>query len=236
MNDQHKGAVLCCQGVKIRFRDADTELEVLHGIDLSVYGGEFISIVGNSGSGKSTLLHILAGLEPASEGEVLIAGQSVAALNKRQRALLRQSHLGFVYQLHHLLPEFSAIENVAMPLMLGGVTSKKAKQRALYWLKKVGVDHRQGHRPNALSGGERQRVALARALVTEPKCILADEPTGNLDLTTAGQIHELICELHLAGTSFVIVTHDQHFAAMAQARYEMQDGRLVQLVGDGAIA
>ena len=224
-----KDAVLQCQNVKIRFRDADAELEVLHGIDLTVQKGEFVSIVGNSGSGKSTLLHIMAGLEQASEGAVYIAGEAVARMNKTQRALMRQAHLGFVYQLHHLLPEFSAIENVAMPLMLGGTSRKKAHEAALHWLERVGVDHRKSHRPSALSGGERQRVALARALVTNPKCVLADEPTGNLDSTTAGHIHALIQELNQTGTSFVIVTHDTQFASMAQARYEMKDGVLSRL-------
>lgn len=221
-----KNRVLQCCDIKIRFRDAGAELEVLHGIDLNVHSGEFVSIVGNSGSGKSTLLHILAGLEQASEGEVYIVGQPVSGLNKTQRALLRQAHLGFVYQLHHLLPEFSAVENVAMPLMLGGLSIQHASEKALYWLDRVGVAHRKNHRPNALSGGERQRVAIARALVTDPQCVLADEPTGNLDSNTAGYIHALIQELNESGTSFVIVTHDIQFASMAGVCYEMHDGVL----------
>lgn len=219
-------SVIECQDVKIRFRDAGHELEVLHGIDLRVGAGEFISIVGNSGSGKSTLLHILAGLEQASEGTVHIMGKNVGQLSLAQRAQIRQAHLGFVYQLHHLLPEFSAVENVAMPLMLGRTSKKMALEKAAYWLEEVGVAHRLNHRPSALSGGERQRVAIARALVTEPDCVLADEPTGNLDSNTAEQVQQLLAELNATGTSFIVVTHDQIFASKAKSRYEMRDGRL----------
>lgn len=228
MNDQpHTNkSVLECQNIKIRFRDAGHELEVLHGIDLQVQPGEFVSIVGNSGSGKSTLLHILAGLEQASEGKVFIADADVGQMDRTQRALFRQAHLGFVYQLHHLLPEFSAVENVAMPLMLGGTKRKAALAEADTWLEKVGVVHRRTHRPSALSGGERQRVAIARALVTQPKCVLADEPTGNLDSVTAQQIQTLLVDLNQQGTSFVVVTHDKDFADLATSRYEMHDGRL----------
>ncbi|HCK91486.1 MAG TPA: lipoprotein-releasing system ATP-binding protein LolD, partial [Gammaproteobacteria bacterium] len=167
--------VIACDAVKIRFADAGDQLEVLHGINLDVHTGDFVSIVGNSGSGKSTLLHILAGLEQPSEGEVSILGTALSPLNKTQRALLRRQHLGFIYQLHHLLPEFTALENVAMPLMLNGMTRKQACEAAQHWLEKVKVGHRVKHRPSALSGGERQRVAIARALVTNPACVLADE-------------------------------------------------------------
>ncbi len=218
--------VMQCKDVKIRFADAGQQLEVLHGINLDVVAGDFISIVGNSGSGKSTLLHILAGLENASEGEVIIHGQKISGLNKTQRALLRGQYLGFIYQLHHLLPEFTAVENVAMPLLLRGVAKKHAYEQAATWLERVKVGHRLQHRPSALSGGERQRVAIARALSAEPSCILADEPTGNLDSTTASQIHELMLELNESGTSFIIVTHDRDFAQMAKRRFEMRDGYL----------
>lgn len=218
--------VIACDAVKIRFVDAGDQLEVLHGINLDVHTGDFVSIVGNSGSGKSTLLHILAGLEQPSEGEVSILGTALSPLNKTQRALLRRQHLGFIYQLHHLLPEFTALENVAMPLMLNGMTRKQACEAAQHWLEKVKVGHRVKHRPSALSGGERQRVAIARALVTNPACVLADEPTGNLDSSTAAQIHELMVDLNESGTSFIVVTHDRLFADMATRRYEMIDGRL----------
>ena len=218
--------VIACDAVKIRFADAGDQLEVLHGINLDVHTGDFVSIVGNSGSGKSTLLHILAGLEQPSEGEVSILGTALSPLNKTQRALLRRQHLGFIYQLHHLLPEFTALENVAMPLMLNGMTRKQACEAAQHWLEKVKVGHRVKHRPSALSGGERQRVAIARALVTNPACVLADEPTDNLDSSTAAQIHELMVDLNESGTSFIVVTHDRLFADMATRRYEMIDGRL----------
>lgn len=219
-------SVIECRDVKIRFNDAGDEIEILNGIDLDVLRGNFISIVGNSGSGKSTLLHILAGLEQASEGVVRILGQEVARLNRAKRAQLRQSHLGFVYQLHHLLPEFTALENVAVPLMIGGVKRKSALEQAAHWLKQVGLDHRYSHRPSALSGGERQRVAIARALVTSPDCVLADEPTGNLDAHTAAQVQELLFELNSQGTSFIVVTHDTQFASRAPLQFEMIDGAL----------
>ena len=156
----------------------------------------------------------------------MVAGQAVRPMSKTQRALLRQTYLGFVYQLHHLLPEFSAMENVAMPLLLAGVPKKNALKKADYWLTRVAMDHRKTHRPNTLSGGERQRVAIARALVTDPKCVLADEPTGNLDSNTAQQVQSLIQELNQTGTSFIIVTHDRRFAQLARSQYEMVDGVL----------
>jgi len=227
-NVQDKPAILEAAAVQMTFIDANRQVEVLHGIDLSINQGDFISIVGTSGSGKSTLLHVLAGLETASAGQVRIAGQDIAGLNRAQRAQLRQQHLGFVYQLHHLLPEFTAAENVAMPLLLAGQNAKLAKEKAEHWLSQVSMSHRISHRPNALSGGERQRVAIARALVNEPACVLADEPTGNLDLETALQIQQLLQTLHQQGTSFVVVTHDQAFAKLAPRQLTMQNGRIHQ--------
>ena len=219
-------AVIQCSNLKMTFDDAGSPLEILHGINFQVEVGGFVSIVGNSGSGKSTFLQLLAGLESPSFGSVTIAGQRIDTMNKTERAAFRRDHLGFIYQLHHLLPEFSAAENVAMPLLLKGIKKSLAIETAKVWLDKVGLSHRFHHRPNALSGGERQRVAIARALVAEPVCVFADEPTGNLDTHNANQIQDLMLELSELGTCFVVVTHDTAFSQRAKTQYLMTDGCL----------
>lgn len=226
-NQSDAGAILQARQVVRHFDDGRNRVEVLKGIDLTVYSGEFIAIVGSSGSGKSTLLHILGGLDRPSSGEVILNGQRFDHLDETSRGNLRNRHLGFVYQFHHLLPEFSALENVCMPLMLrAGSQFKQVKSRAEALLEQVGLAHRISHKPGELSGGERQRVALARALVTEPQLILADEPTGNLDRHTADGIFELLSELrakhHMA---MMIVTHDERLAARADSIRYMQDGQ-----------
>jgi len=221
--------VIECRDLQMSFDDAGDALNVLQGIEFRVFPGDFISIVGNSGCGKSTLLHLLAGLESPSQGEVYVAGQLVNSLTKAQRATMRRQSLGFVYQLHHLLPEFSASENVAMPLMLRGETKAKSLEQANHWLERVGLSQRIKHRPSALSGGERQRVAIARALAGNPKCVLADEPTGNLDEHSAAQVQDLLFSLAETGTSFIVVTHDNRFAGRAMLRYKMSDGLLSEL-------
>ena len=219
--------VLECKSLSMTFNDAGHQLSVIENVDFLVYPSNFISIVGNSGSGKSTLLHLLAGLESPTSGEVYLHGEAIQRLNKTQRALMRRQHLGFVYQLHHLLPEFSALENIAMPLRLRGDSPKAALEASAYWLEQVGLSHRSSHRPSALSGGERQRVAIARALCSEPSCVLADEPTGNLDEHSALQVQDLLIDLASKGTSFIVVTHDRKFAARAPLQYKMHDGLLL---------
>lgn len=218
--------VLEAKDIYKTFTDGKSSVEVLKGLSLQVKEGEFISIVGSSGSGKSTLLHVLGGLDRPSSGEVWLNSARFDHLNETTRGNLRNQNLGFVYQFHHLLPEFSALENVAMPLMLRkGTQYAEVKQKAEYLLDRVGLSHRLTHKPGELSGGERQRVALARALVTSPKVVLADEPTGNLDRNTAMSIFELLSDLKKElNMSMLIVTHDEQLAQSANKIMHMQDG------------
>ena len=220
--------IIACQGLTKTYQGLD--VSVLNGIDLSVSAGEQVAIVGTSGSGKSTLLHLLGGLDAPTAGEVLIAGQPLAKLNETQKGRVRNSTLGFVYQFHHLLPEFTALENVAMPLLIRRMAREEALGLAAETLAKVGLKHRLEHMPGELSGGERQRAAVARALVTQPKCILADEPTGNLDRHTAHVVFDLLLELNQSQQlSLVVVTHDLELAQKMQRQYKLVDGKLQTL-------
>ncbi len=218
--------VLEAKNISKSFTDGKTTVEVIKDLSLQVQAGEFVSIVGSSGSGKSTLLHVLGGLDSPTAGQVFLNEKRFDTLGEAERGYLRNQHLGFVYQFHHLLPEFSALENVAMPLMLrAGTNYKHSKQQAEYLLERVGLSHRMTHTPGELSGGERQRVALARALVTKPELMLADEPTGNLDRKTAVKIFELLRELRREfNMAMLIVTHDEQLAQAGDRILHMQDG------------
>ncbi|EJG0783270.1 lipoprotein-releasing ABC transporter ATP-binding protein LolD [Vibrio parahaemolyticus] len=220
--------LLECRDIRKVYLEGSLDTEVLKGVSFDIDKGELVSIVGSSGSGKSTLLHILGALDDATQGEVDFLGQNLSALSSNKQAALRNKHLGFVYQFHHLLADFTALENVAMPLLIGGTKVTEAKQAAKALLEKVGLSHRMDHRPSELSGGERQRVAIARALVNKPDLVLADEPTGNLDHNTALAIYDLMRELNKeSNIAFLVVTHDNELAAKMDRQMHMQDGLLV---------
>lgn len=215
------------------YSEGDLTTPVFANLQLSVKAGETVAIVGASGAGKSTLLHLLGGLDSATSGEVIVAGQTISQLSESARGDLRNKQLGFVYQFHHLLPEFSALENVMMPLLIRGIKVSQAKKEAQVLLERVGLSHRLHHKPGELSGGERQRSAVARALVTKPACVLGDEPTGNLDEKTAAGVFDLLLELNREqGTALVLVTHDRRLAKKLGRTLELTQGQLSSLVHD----
>lgn len=226
MND---ALVLRCEQLGRVYRDGNREVQVLNQVELALRDGEKVAIVGASGSGKSTLLNLLGGLDTPTAGRVLIRGQDLARLGERALCRWRNQHLGFVYQFHHLLPEFDARENVAMPLLIGGARRRSAWKSAEAVLEQVGMHHRFQHRPGELSGGERQRVAIARALVTRPDCVLMDEPTGNLDPESAQQVLALIDSLSATRTGFIVVTHDPYIARRMDRTLELRQGALREL-------
>ena len=223
-------AVLSCRNLSKRYDEGPESVVVLDGLELELFPGERVAIVGSSGSGKSTLLNMLGGLDTPSEGSVWLAGEQLSALSETARGLLRNRALGFVYQFHHLLAEFTALENVCMPLLIGKTSIAEARQRATALLERVGLGHRLNHKPSELSGGERQRVASARALVNRPGLVLLDEPTGNLDQHTAEGIQELMRELSRdSNTAFLVVTHDMQLARQLDRVLSLQDGKLVSI-------
>lgn len=225
----NKTLLLSCQGLTKTYREGKLETPVLRGVDLELAPGEMLAVVGSSGSGKSTLLHLLGALDNPSSGQVLFNGEDIHQWSSRQQAVFRNRKLGFVYQFHHLLGEFTALENAAMPLLIAGEAVKSASAKAAAMLERVGLGHRLDHKPSELSGGERQRVAIARALVNGPKLVLADEPTGNLDHKSADSIYALMCELNAdLGTAFVVVTHDRALATRLHRRISLVDGLVVE--------
>ncbi len=227
----NKPLLLSCQGLTKVYREGKLETPVLRGVDLQLQSAEMLAVVGSSGSGKSTLLHLLGALDSPSTGQVLFDGQDIHTWRPAEQAKFRNRELGFVYQFHHLLGEFSALENAAMPLLIAGIPVKTASEKAAAMLERVGLAHRLQHKPSELSGGERQRVAIARALVNDPRLVLADEPTGNLDHKSADSIYALMCELNAAlGTAFVVVTHDRGLAARLHRRISLVDGLVAEAV------
>ncbi|MEX0424494.1 lipoprotein-releasing ABC transporter ATP-binding protein LolD [Providencia rettgeri] len=231
----NKQPLLVCEKLSKTYQEGTLSTQVLKNVSFSMGRGEMMAIVGSSGSGKSTLLHLLGGLDTPSEGNVIFRGQHINQLTSDERAAIRNKDLGFIYQFHHLLPDFTALENVAMPLLIGGIAKETAFSKATEMLEAVGLAHRAGHRPSELSGGERQRVAIARALVNEPALVLADEPTGNLDLRNADAIFELLGELNRTQrTAFLVVTHDMTLASRLSRQLEMRDGHLQQEITLGA--
>ncbi|WP_317658942.1 lipoprotein-releasing ABC transporter ATP-binding protein LolD [Pseudomonas sp. KU43P] len=223
-------AVLSCRNLGKSYDEGPESVQVLSGLNLELHAGERVAIVGSSGSGKSTLLNLLGGLDRPTQGSVWLAGEELSALGERARGLLRNRELGFVYQFHHLLPEFTAMENVCMPLLIGRTAIPEARERAEALLKRVGLSHRLHHKPAELSGGERQRVAIARALVNRPGLVMLDEPTGNLDHHTAQGIQELMQELSSSSrTAFLVVTHDLNLARQMDRVLKLDDGHLVAI-------
>ena len=221
--------VLSCSGLSKRYQDGSRAVQVLQGVDLSLQAGERIAIIGRSGSGKSTLLNLLGGLDLPSGGEVFVSGTAMATMDERARSRWRNRHLGFVFQFHHLLPEFSALEAVAMPLRIAGESRSAARERAEELLAAVGLSDRMSHHPGALSGGERQRVAIARALANRPRCVLMDEPTGNLDPESAERVLALITDIDNGDTAFVVVTHDPAIAAKMDRQLKLEAGQLSEI-------
>lgn len=233
MNSEVSAPVLECRDLCKHYDEGPEKIHVLKSVNFSLQAGELVAVIGNSGSGKTTFLHMLSGLDVPSSGRILINGQDFSSLSDRQRGLMRNRQIGFVYQFHHLLAEFTALENVGMPLLLRGIAPKQVKKQAQVMLEQVGLGQRIKHKPSELSGGERQRVAIARALVTEPACVMADEPTGNLDVHTAHEIQHLMHDLNRnLNTSFLIVTHDLGLAGQVDRVVKMEDGILQETSKD----
>jgi lipoprotein-releasing system ATP-binding protein len=227
MNKSHHKTVLECINVGKTFEDADHKITIFSDLNLTIKGGECVGIIGRSGAGKSTLLHLLGGLDMPTCGEIILNGETYRKLNEKQKSRLRNKYLGFIYQFHHLLPEFTALENACMPLLLSDLSIAQAQERAIKLLSHVGLKDRLQHKVGQLSGGERQRVAIVRALITAPTCVLADEPTGNLDGQTAEYVFETMLDLNREqGTSLVIVTHDEDLAARMDRVLVLEDGKL----------
>jgi lipoprotein-releasing system ATP-binding protein len=225
--------ILNAKGIEKRFAQGDASIEVLGGVDLSLAAGERVAIVGRSGSGKSSLLHVLAGLDDVNQGQIFVAGEPMAAASNDARTALRRKYMGFVYQQHHLLPEFSALENVALPLRLNGLSQTIAEQQSRKLLDRIGLGARLQHLPGELSGGERQRVAVARALIHQPKLVMADEPTGNLDTTSAAELMALMVELsESSGVAFLVVTHDPSMLHQFDRVLTLVDGKLQAVSAD----